>query len=225
MIGDDGVYVWVRPVPSRPGVAGDAIGRATLFLDRDGVIVEEVGHLRRPADVRLIEGAAEVIATANAFAIPVVVVTNQSGIGRGLFDWNDFSEVEARIAEALAAGGAYLDAVLACPHHPDGRPPYDHPDHPERKPNPGLLLRAAAVLALDLAGSWIVGDRTSDIVAGRNAGLAGGLHVMTGWGGEPGERAAALAVASGGGYRMLTANSIAAAREVVPLFNPAGRGR
>lgn len=210
--GEDGIWLHARQ-PARAPAHGPA-----LFLDRDGTIVEEVGHLRRAEDVRLIAGAARVIATANARAIPVVVVTNQSGIGRGLFDWPDFQAVEDRIATELSARGATLDAVLACPFHSDARPPYRHPDHPARKPNPGMLLRAARVLGIDLALSWIIGDRCGDIAAGRAAGLAGGIHVATGWGLEPNERDSALACAVTPGYRVLVADDIAQAASAVPFL-------
>lgn len=215
--GPDGIWLHGGPV------ASGTPPRAALFLDRDGAIVEEVGHLRRPEDVRLIEGAAEVIARANALAIPVIVVTNQSGIGRGLFGWAELIAVEERIEAELSALGARIDAVLACPFHPEGRPPYRHPDHWARKPNPGLLLRAADAFAIELASSWIVGDRAGDIAAGRAAGLAGGIHVASGWGSEPGEREAALACA-GRSYRVLDAVSIAEARDRLPLLAEAGRG-
>lgn len=189
--------------------------RPALFLDRDGTIVEEVGHLRRPEDVRLIPGAAEVIARANARQIPVIVVTNQSGIGRGLFGWADLVAVENRIESELAARGARIDAVLACPFHRDGRPPYRHPDHPARKPNAGLLLHAQSAFAVDLAVSWIIGDRAGDIGAGRAAGLAGGMHMATGCGRDAGEREGARAC---GGYRVLEAASIAEALASLPLL-------
>jgi D-glycero-D-manno-heptose 1,7-bisphosphate phosphatase len=147
----------------------------------------------------------------------VIGVTNQPGIGRGLFGWADLVAVEARIEAALAVQGARLDAVLACPFHRDGQPPYRYPDHPARKPNAGLLLRAAGAFAIDLRSSWIVGDRAGDMGAGRAAGLAGGMHVATGWGSEPGEREAARACA-GSGYRVLELGSIAAARDALPLL-------
>ncbi len=188
--------------------------RPALFLDRDGTIVEEVGHLRRPEDVRLIPGAAAVIARANGLGVPVIVVTNQSGIGRGLFGWAELLAVEERIESLLAERGARIDAVLACPFHRDGRAPFQHPDHPARKPNPGLLRRAGEALAVDLAGSWIIGDRAGDVAAGRAAGLAGGMHVATGWGSEPGEREAARAFSCG--YRVLEAASIADALDALP---------
>lgn len=169
----------------------------------------------------LIEGAAEAIARANALAVPVIVVTNQSGIGRGLFGWNELLAVEERIEALLADRGARIDAVLACPFHRDGREPFRHADHPARKPNPGLLLRAEAELGVDLAASWIIGDRAGDVAAGRAAGLAGGMHVWTGWGSEPGERDAARASA-GSGYRVLEADSIAESSARLPLLAGAG---
>ena len=172
--------------------SGGARGRAALFLDRDGVVVEEVGYLQRSVDVALCAGAAKVIAAANARSIPVVLVTNQAGIARGLYGWREFEAVQRTIEAALASEAARLDAVYACPHHPEGQGAFAHPSHPARKPNPGMLLRAADVLALDLAASWLVGDRASDIEAAKRAGLAGGLLVQTGYG--AGETAGALAL-------------------------------
>jgi len=192
--------------------------RSALFLDRDGVIVEEVDHLHRAEDVRLIDGAAAVIATANRRGIPVVVVTNQSGIGQGLFGWEAFIAVQTRILADLAAEEAFVDGVFASPHHPKALPPYDHPDHPARKPNPGMLLGAAERLPLDLAASWIIGDRTRDLAAGRRAGLAGGLLVSTGYGDQQGERKAALSLAEDGKFRVLIGASVAAALTAVPLL-------
>ena len=122
--------------------------RPALFLDRDGVIVEEVGHLRRAEDVRLIAGAAEVIAAANRAGMPVVVVSNQSGIGRGSVRLAGFrGRSAADCLEMLAARGAFIDAVLACPYHAEAEPPYRHPDHPARKPNAGMILAAARYAA------------------------------------------------------------------------------
>ncbi len=212
-IDDDGL--WVQVLRDPPGPAR----RAALFLDRDGVIVEEVGHLARVEDVRLIDGAAAVIAAANRRRIPVVVASNQSGIGRGLFDWQAFIDVQNRILDALATADAHLDAVFACPHHPRAAPPYGHPDHPARKPNPGMLQRAATLLVLDLARSWIVGDRARDLEAGQRAGLAGGLLVTTGYGAGADEQTAALALAQDGRFRVRIGTSVAAALDAVPLFD------
>lgn len=159
-----------------------APGRPALFLDRDGVIVEEVHFLSKPGDVRLIEGIGEAIARVNRAGLAVVVVTNQSGIARGLFGWAEFAAVQAEIVARLGAAGARLDAVLACGHHASGQPPFERGDHPWRKPGPGMLVRGAEMLKSDLARSRIVGDRVSDLGAGFRAGLAGGWLVMTGYG-------------------------------------------
>jgi len=188
-VGSD--HVWCQVL--RPGSAARLRGRPALFLDRDGVLVEEVGYLHRPEDVRLIPGTARAVALANRRGRAVVVVTNQAGIGRGLYGWPDFAATQARILEELAAAGAVLDMVLACPFHREGQPPYCHPDHPDRKPRPGMLRRAGEALGLDLGASWIVGDRASDLAAGRAAGLAGGLHLDSGQG--EAERARSLDLA------------------------------
>ena len=156
--------------------------RPALFLDRDGVIVEEVDYLHRTEDIRLLEGAAGAIKLCNEAGIPVVIVTNQSGVARGYYRWEDFVEVQTCLLAMLDAAGARIDMALACAHHGDGSPPYDIADHPWRKPNPGMLLAAGETLNLDLSGSWIVGDTASDIAAGAAAGLAGGVHVLTGHG-------------------------------------------
>ncbi len=207
----DGEGVWVQILKRPQGT------RAALFLDRDGVLVDEVRFLHRARDARLIPGAARVVAQANASAVPVVLVTNQAGIAYGHYGWHAFIRVQEKILADLAADGAFVDGVFACPHHAKGRPPYDHPDHPARKPNPGMLLRAAEMLRLDLAASWMVGDRADDLKAARNAGLAGGVHVLTGHGARAGEREAAMAL-SGDGFQALAAPSIADAPRLVPLL-------
>ncbi|GAB6053970.1 HAD-IIIA family hydrolase [Magnetospira thiophila] len=198
----DDELIWnqcLTPAP-RPGPA--------LFLDRDGVVVVEVNYLHEPDKTILIPGAAEVIVRANHLGRAVVLVTNQAGIARGMYGWPEFAATQARLIDLLAAQGAHLDAVYACPHHKSGQPPYGHPSHPARKPNPGLLLRAAAQMSLDMKSSWIIGDRASDIAAGRNAGLAGGLHVLTGHGSREGELDAVRAEARDG-YEVRCADSIA----------------
>ncbi len=120
---NDGIWCQV----ARPRAAEVFRGRAALFLDRDGVIVEEVGYLHRPEDVRLVPGAAAAIAAANRVGVPVVAITNQSGIGRGHYGWPEFQGTQERIAAALADAGAALDMVLARPYHPEGAPPLRHP--------------------------------------------------------------------------------------------------
>lgn len=190
--------IWIR-------AAGPFTGgpRPTLFLDRDGVIVEEKHYLSRTADVVLIPGAAELIAEANRRGVPVVVVSNQSGVGRGYYDWDAFEEVEGAAERELARFGARIDAVFACGFYPE---------HPARKPNPGMLLAAAQMLNLDLAQSWIIGDHSSDIEAGANAGLRGGLHLLTGHG--TGQREAAIRLGREG-FEVRLGDSIADARPII----------
>ena len=150
-----------------------------LFLDRDGVIVADTGYLGRAEDVRLLGGAAAAIARCNALGIPVVVVTNQSGIARGYYSWSGFCAVQAALVAALAQVGARLDAVLACAYHADGKEPLRVAAHPWRKPKPGMILAAAERMNIDLSRSWIVGDKADDLAAGAAAGLAGGTLLAT----------------------------------------------
>lgn len=198
--------------------------RRGLFLDRDGVLVEEVGFLHRPADVRLAPGAAALLAAARAAGWATVVVTNQSGIARGRYGWAEFAATQAELERQLAAAGAPepFDLVLACPHHPEGLAPWRHEDHPARKPNPGMLARALALLGLEAAESWMVGDRASDLEAARRAGLAGGLHLSTGHG-DAAQRARALALAAPG-FQVLTADDLSGAGKLLALSPPRAPG-
>jgi D-glycero-D-manno-heptose 1,7-bisphosphate phosphatase len=183
----DAQGVWCQ-IMRRP-----APGRPALFLDRDGAIVEDTGYLHKVDDIVVIAGAAEVIAAANWRSIPVIMVTNQSGIARGYYGWDQFKSVQGAIVASLARGGGRIDAVYACPHHPQGKGILAHPDHPARKPNPGMLLEAASALALDLKSSWLIGDKSDDIEAAKRAGIAGAFLVATGYGSAERQRAATLA--------------------------------
>ncbi len=194
-----------------------ATPRPALFLDRDGAVLVEAHYLHEATKVALIPGAARVITRANERGIATILITNQAGIGYGYFGWDDFIDVQECLLDQLAAAGAALDGVFACPFHAEGEPPYRHPDHPARKPNPGMLLRAAEQLNIDLAASWIIGDRKSDLAAGRNAGIEGGQHVLTGHGGGEGEQAAALAL-DGGGFRAVASDNIADALNLIPML-------
>lgn len=217
MAGCDGRDIWAEILRQPQALSP----RPALFLDRDGVIVEEVGHLHRPVDVRLIAGAAEVIAAANRLSVTVVVVSNQSGVGRGLFGWQDFALVQRQIVEELSARGAYMDAILACPYHPEALPPYRHPDHPARKPNPGMIVAAARLLSINLSASWMIGDRASDLMAGRSAGLAGGMLVLSGLG--PIELDASQPLASAR-FRVFAGHSTGAALTIIPLLGHSVHG-
>lgn len=187
--------------------------RAALFLDRDGVLLEEVNYLHKVEDIQIISGATALVRAANERGIPVIIVTNQSGVGRGYYDWDAFSEIQKRLIASFAAENATFEMVLACAYHAEARPPFNKTDHPWRKPQPGMLHAAAEALQLDLTRSWIVGDSTSDIEAGRNAGLAGAVHVATGHGTR--DRTAALKIAAPG-FDVRPADSLIGAIGILP---------
>lgn len=162
--------------------ATDYTGRPCLFLDRDGVLVEETHYLHRTDDVVLIRGVAGAIAKANAMGVAVVMVTNQAGIGRGYYSWKEFELVQKHILDAYGSLGARCDMILACAYHREGIAPYKREAHSWRKPAPGMLFEAARVLGIDLSSSHIVGDTLADLAAGALAGLPGGTLVLTGHG-------------------------------------------
>lgn len=148
-------------------------GRPALFLDRDGVINRDHGFVSTWERFDPIEGIIDTVAAANAAGWPVVVVTNQSGIARGYFTEDDVAAFHARLRGWLAMNGAQLDAIYLCPYLP-GAPlaAYDR-DSEDRKPRPGMLLRAARDLTLDLARSYLIGDRETDVQAAQAAGATG----------------------------------------------------
>jgi D-glycero-D-manno-heptose 1,7-bisphosphate phosphatase len=145
--------------------------RPALFLDRDGVINVDTGYLHRIADCRFVDGIFELVAAFAARGYAVVVATNQAGIGRGYYGEAEFAELTGWMREEFARRGGRIDAVYHCPDHPtEGIGPYRR-DNPWRKPGPGMLLQAGTDLGLDLAASLIIGDKASDMAAGRAAGL------------------------------------------------------
>ena len=154
--------------------------RPAIFLDRDGVIIEDTHYLHRPEDVQFIPGALQAIADLNKLNFSVVLVTNQSGIGRGYYTWSDFEAVQEYILRELTSFGGWFDGVWACAFAPDGNSL--DPASYHRKPGPGMLLAAAQALGLDLLSSWLVGDKPSDIEAAIAAGLTRSVHVLTGHG-------------------------------------------
>ena len=156
-------------------------GRPAVFIDRDGCLTEEVGYVNHVSRIRLLPRAAAAVRRLNEAGVPAVMATNQSGIAKGYFDQEVLDAVHAELQRQLAAGGARLDALYVCAHHPgEGAPPY-RADCECRKPRPGLLHRAAADLDLDLGASVMVGDKISDVAVGHAVGAAGVL-VLTGYG-------------------------------------------
>lgn len=160
------------------------MSRRTVFLDRDGTINEEVHYLRRAEDVRLIPGAARAIARLNAAGLMVVVVSNQSGLARGIFDEADLASVQVRLNRLLAQEDARVDAYYFCPHLPDGVVEHYACRCDCRKPAPGLVLQATAEMGLTLEGSFMVGDRLRDVACGHAAGL---ISVLVNSGHDDGE--------------------------------------
>jgi D-glycero-D-manno-heptose 1,7-bisphosphate phosphatase len=150
--------------------------RPALFLDRDGVLNEDRGYVFRWEDFRWIAGAREAVATFNRAGWLVIVVTNQSGVGRGFYSEDDMRALHARMSQDLAQAGGHIDAFYHAPHHPDAPvDAYRHPDPPDRKPNPGMILRALSEWPIDKAASILVGDKPSDLEAALRAGIRGVL--------------------------------------------------
>jgi len=130
-----------------------------VFLDRDGTIIEDAHYLSRPEQVRLLPGAADAIARINAATVPAIVITNQSGIGRGIFTDDDHLRITGRLNDLLAESGARIDATYYCPHRPDE-------ECECRKPGTLLFRQAAADHGIDLASALYIGDRFRDIEPG-----------------------------------------------------------
>ena len=150
------------------------MGQPAVFLDRDGVLIEEVGYPTRPEQIRILAGVARGLARLAQAGLKRIVVTNQSGIARGLMTEADLDRFHDALDEQLDLLGAGVDAYYACPHHPDASEAARKDlalDCACRKPKPGLLLQAAGDLDLDLGASWLVGDTWRDIQAGQAAGV------------------------------------------------------
>jgi histidinol-phosphate phosphatase family protein len=147
--------------PPRPSSRPQS--RPGILLDRDGTIIVDHGYVGSVERVDFIDGAAEAIATFNRAGIPVAVVTNQAGVARGLYGIDDVARVHEHIAKHLAGCGAHIDLFLYCPYHPAGVVEAFARTSEDRKPRPGMAKAAEAALGLDLAASWVVGDRPEDI--------------------------------------------------------------
>jgi D-glycero-D-manno-heptose 1,7-bisphosphate phosphatase len=150
-----------------------------VFLDRDGTLIEERSYPKDPDQVQLLPGAAAAVRRLRRAGFACVVVTNQSGVGRGLLTEAQMHAVNDEMQRQLRAAGTRLDGLYCCTLAPQ-TPDKTAIEHPDRKPGPGMLLRAARELQLDLEASWVVGDSVSDILAGRHAGSRGQILVRTG---------------------------------------------
>lgn len=152
-----------------------------VFMDRDGTINEERGHLKDLCGLKILPGAVDAIRLINENQIKAVVITNQSGVARGYFSEKMVEKIHLRLRELLGKKGAYLDGIYYCPHHPE----VGHPEYRKkcncRKPAIGMLTLASAELEIDLSHSYVIGDKLTDIEPAYNVG-AKGILVLTGYG-------------------------------------------
>ena len=156
--------------------------RRAVFLDRDGTLCREVGYVNHPSRLELMPDGAAAIRELNRRGWLSVVVTNQAGVARGYFPYHVVEETHRRLVRLLEAEGARLDAIYVCPHHPEVGGPGFRAACDCRKPRPGMLLRAAREMKIDLARSYIAGDSFRDVGAGRAARLAATVMLRTGYG-------------------------------------------
>lgn len=141
-----------------------------VFLDRDDTLIEDPGYINHPSQVKLLPGAAAALSQLRKMGFQLVVVSNQSGVARGILNEETLAQVHHTLEKRLADEGAYLDAIYYCPFHPDGVVEKYRMESDMRKPAPGMLLKAAEELHIDLSQSWMVGDSYRDVEAGKRAG-------------------------------------------------------
>jgi D-glycero-D-manno-heptose 1,7-bisphosphate phosphatase len=146
------------------------IKHKAVFLDRDNTLIEDPGYISDPKQVKLLPGAAASLAQLRKMDFKTIVVSNQSGVARGLFTEEALAQIHHQLEKLLADEGAYLDAIYYCPFHPDGTVAKYKMESPLRKPAPGMLLKAAQEHGIDLSESWMIGDSYRDIEAGKRAG-------------------------------------------------------
>lgn len=162
------------------------MARRAVFLDRDHTVIEDPGYLSDPDAVKLLPGVERAIRSLTQAGYKIVVVTNQSGVARGLLTIEMLDAIHTEMRRQLAADGAHVDAVYYCPYHPSGTVEEYAIESDLRKPQPGMLLKAAEDLDIDLAESWMVGDSARDVEAGQRAGCRT-IRLRTGRTRSPGE--------------------------------------
>ncbi|HSR53822.1 MAG TPA: D-glycero-beta-D-manno-heptose 1,7-bisphosphate 7-phosphatase [Acidobacteriota bacterium] len=157
------------------------MAEVAVFLDRDGTVMEDVGYLDNPDRVAIFEEAIEAISALREAGFKIVIVTNQSGLARGLFTEKTLNDIHDTLRAAFQHQGAPLDGIYYCPHHPQAQVARFRRHCNCRKPEPGLLRRAAEQLEIDLGRSYMIGDKVADVIAGHRAGCRSVL-VRTGEG-------------------------------------------
>ena len=168
---------------NRQSAIGNRRSSRAVFIDRDGTLNEDIGYVSAPDELVIYPWAAEAVRLINESGLLTVVITNQSGIARGMYSEATLGSIHSRMIEELARKGARIDAVYYCPHHPDVGNARYRTDCECRKPGTGMLDRAAREHGVDLARSFVIGDKASDIKLAENAGARAAL-VLTGYGRE-----------------------------------------
>lgn len=154
----------------------DPVHRAAVIFDRDGVLNIDHGYVGDPVRLDWVAGARRAVRRINQAGILAIVATNQSGVARGYFDEAAVGRLHAAMQADLAIEGAHIDAFYVCPYHALAVvPAFAHPDHPDRKPNPGMILRAIADWRIDPSRALMIGDKPSDLEAARRGGISGAL--------------------------------------------------
>jgi D-glycero-D-manno-heptose 1,7-bisphosphate phosphatase len=185
------------------------MGRARfVFLDRDGTLVHDAGYVHRVEDYRLLPGVVEALQTLRDAGFRFAIVTNQSGIGRGLYTADDFARFQEHLFDDLAARGITIEATYVCPHLPDA-------DCTCRKPSPASIFDARDRFGIDVGASWVIGDHAVDVRLAANAGCSGVL-LLTGHGVEEQAKLGDTPVAA------VVADLRAAAEHILANERPAG---
>ncbi|MBN1457214.1 MAG: HAD family hydrolase, partial [Sedimentisphaerales bacterium] len=140
-----------------------------VFLDRDKTLIEDPGYINSPTQLKILPGVVDALKQLKKMGYMLVVVTNQSGVARGIIKIQILDEIHQKLTQLFAQKGVYIDRIYQCPYHPDGVIPEYRKESELRKPNPGMILKAAKEMDIDLSQSWMIGDSYRDIAAGKAA--------------------------------------------------------